>query len=180
MCLEWNSSNDTIGKLKIICVATSEDSFILLYLFTEAYWTVVLDVGDWELWGDCCCRVAACVHQGFLVLPFVHASSCGLVGRQGIQASYDECTALVKSGKVQSHKGTDAVELRKTMRIVSCEQQSDMEIDLLGKQRFQACGWDTVLSQCSALFGADSLSRVLARCLSFSSLSCEWCLSLCK
>ena len=56
--------SDTIGKLNTIYVATSDDNLIPLYVLTQAYWTVVLDLGDWGLWGDCCGRVAARVLLG--------------------------------------------------------------------------------------------------------------------
>ena len=56
--------SDTIGKLNTIFVATSDDNLIPLYVLTQAYWTIVLDLGDWGLWGDCCCRVAARVLPG--------------------------------------------------------------------------------------------------------------------
>ena len=56
--------SDTIGKLNTIYVATSDDNLIPLYVLTQAYWTIVLDLGDWVLWGDCCCRVAARVLPG--------------------------------------------------------------------------------------------------------------------
>ena len=56
--------SDTIGKLNSIYVATSDDNLIALYVLTQAYWTVVLDLGDWGLWGDCCCCVAARVLPG--------------------------------------------------------------------------------------------------------------------
>ena len=39
--------SDTIGKLNTISVATSDDNLIPLYVLTQAYWTVVLDLGDW-------------------------------------------------------------------------------------------------------------------------------------
>ena len=55
---------DTIGKLNTIYVATSDDNLIPLYLLTHAYWTVVLDLGGWGQWGDCCCRVVARVPPG--------------------------------------------------------------------------------------------------------------------
>ena len=32
---------DTIGKLNTICVATSDDNLIPLYVLIQAYWTVV-------------------------------------------------------------------------------------------------------------------------------------------
>ena len=51
--------SDTIGKLNTIYVATSDDNLIPLYVLTQAYWSVVLDLGDWGLWRDCCCCVAA-------------------------------------------------------------------------------------------------------------------------
>ena len=41
--------SDTIGKLNTIYVATSDDNLIPLYVLTQAYWTVVLDLGDWGL-----------------------------------------------------------------------------------------------------------------------------------
>ena len=56
--------SDTIGELNSIYVATSDDNLIALYVLTQAYWTVVLDLGDWGLWGDCCCCVAARVLPG--------------------------------------------------------------------------------------------------------------------
>ena len=56
--------SDTIGKLNTIYVATSDDNLIPLYVLTQACWTVVLDLGDWGLWGDCCGRVAARVLLG--------------------------------------------------------------------------------------------------------------------
>ena len=56
--------SDTIGKLNTIYVATSDDDLIPLYVLTQAYWTVVLDLGNRGLWGDCCCRVAARVLPG--------------------------------------------------------------------------------------------------------------------
>ena len=56
--------SDTIGKLNTIDVATSDDNLIPLYVLTPAYWTVVLDLGDWGLRVDCCCRVAARVLPG--------------------------------------------------------------------------------------------------------------------
>ena len=56
--------SDRIGKLNTIYVATSDDNLIPLYVFTQAYWTVVLDLGDWGLWRDCCCGVAARVLRG--------------------------------------------------------------------------------------------------------------------
>ena len=56
--------SDTIGKLNTIYVATSDDNLIPLYVLSQAYWTVVLDLGDWGLWGDCCGRVAARVLLG--------------------------------------------------------------------------------------------------------------------
>ena len=49
----------TIGKLNTIYVATSDDNLNPLYVLAQAYWTVVLDLGDWGLWENCCCRVAA-------------------------------------------------------------------------------------------------------------------------
>ena len=55
---------DTIGKLNTISVATSDDNLIPLYVLTQACWTVVLDLGDWGLRGDCCGRVAARVLPG--------------------------------------------------------------------------------------------------------------------
>ena len=49
-------------------------------------------------------------------------------------------------------------------RRVSCGRQSDIVSDLWRKIRAkQACGCGTVLSRCSALSGAVSRSRVLAR-----------------
>ena len=39
--------SDTIGKLNTISVATSDDNLIPPYVLTQAYWTVVLDLGDW-------------------------------------------------------------------------------------------------------------------------------------
>ena len=56
--------SDTIGKLNTIYVATSDDNLIPPYVLTQAYWTVVLNLGDWGLWIDCCCRVAARVLPG--------------------------------------------------------------------------------------------------------------------
>ena len=59
----------------------------------------MLDMGDWGLWVDHCCCVAA------RVLPGVsHASLCtyllvNTVGVQSVSASYDEYTALVKCEK---------------------------------------------------------------------------------
>ena len=41
--------SDTFGKLNTIHVATSDDNLIPLYVLTQAYWTVVLDLGDWGL-----------------------------------------------------------------------------------------------------------------------------------
>ena len=38
--------SDTIGKLNTIYVATSDDILIPLYVLTQAYWTVVLDLGE--------------------------------------------------------------------------------------------------------------------------------------
>ena len=38
--------SDTIGKLNTIYVATSDDNLIPPYVLTQAYWTVVLDLGD--------------------------------------------------------------------------------------------------------------------------------------
>ena len=38
--------SDTIGKLNTIYVATSDDNLIPLYVLTQAYWTVVLDLGE--------------------------------------------------------------------------------------------------------------------------------------
>ena len=38
---------DTIGKLNTIYSATSDDNLIPPYVLTQAYWTVVLDLGDW-------------------------------------------------------------------------------------------------------------------------------------
>ena len=43
----WES-NSTVGELNTICV-TSDDNLIPLYVLTQAYWTVVLDLGDWGL-----------------------------------------------------------------------------------------------------------------------------------
>ena len=54
----------SIGKLNTIYVATSDDNLIPLYVLTQAYWTVVLDLGYWGLCGDCCSRVAARVLPG--------------------------------------------------------------------------------------------------------------------
>ena len=42
--------SDTIGELDTN-VATYDDNLIPLYVLTQAYWTVVLDLGDWGLWG---------------------------------------------------------------------------------------------------------------------------------
>ena len=51
----------TIGKLNTLYVATSDDNLIPLYVLTQVLcWTW----GDWGLWGDCCCRVAARVLPG--------------------------------------------------------------------------------------------------------------------
>ena len=49
------------------------------------------------------CRTRA---SGRFSCFLVHVLSCWLVGVQGIQASYDGYTALVKSGKVQSYRST--------------------------------------------------------------------------
>ena len=49
----------TYVKLNVVHVVIPDENLILLNALTHAYWTVVLDVGDWGLWGDLCCRVAA-------------------------------------------------------------------------------------------------------------------------
>ena len=77
-----------------------------------------------------CCRTRA---SGRFSCFLVHVSSCQLVDVQGVPASYDEYTALVKSGKVQSYRGTGVslVQLWRPMwRRVSSEQQSDIANDL--------------------------------------------------
>ena len=45
--LEIELISDTTGKLDTIYVATSDDNLIPLCVLTQAYWTVVLDLGDW-------------------------------------------------------------------------------------------------------------------------------------
>ena len=67
---------DTIGKLNTIYVATSDDNLIPLYVLTQAYWTVVLDLGDLGtvgrlLWS--CCRTRASRRFSCFL---VHVSSC--------------------------------------------------------------------------------------------------------
>ena len=79
--------SDTTGKLNTICVATSDDNLIPLYVLTQAYWTVVLDLGDWGLWGDCCCCVAACVLPGasrasLCTYPLVDCLVCKIFKRR--------------------------------------------------------------------------------------------------
>ena len=66
----------TIGKLNTIYVATSDDNLIPLFVLTQARWTVVLDLGDWGLWGNCCGGVAAHVLPGDSRASLVHVSSC--------------------------------------------------------------------------------------------------------
>ena len=133
--------SDTIFKLNTTYVATSDDNFIPLCVLTQAHWTVVLDLGDWGLWGDCSCRVAARVLPGasrasLCTYPFVDWLVCRVYS-----SVVDEYTALVKSGQVQSYRGTGVwlVELGRPMwRRVSCKQQSDIVRDLLRKfERFR-------------------------------------------
>ena len=81
--------SDTIGELNTIFVAISDDNLTPLYVLTQAYWTV--DCGRLLL---SCCRSRA---SGRFSCLLVHVTSCLLVGMQGIQASYDEYTALVKN-----------------------------------------------------------------------------------
>ena len=76
--------SDTIGELNTIFVAISDE-----IVLTQAYWTV--DCGRLLL---SCCRSRA---SGRFSCLLVHVTSCLLVGMQGIQASYDEYTALVKN-----------------------------------------------------------------------------------
>ena len=88
--------SDTIGKLNTMYVVTTDDTLIPLYLLTHAYWTIVLDLGTvgGSLW--LCCHPRA---SGLFSCFVVHVSSCQPVGVQGVSASYDEPTALVKCGK---------------------------------------------------------------------------------
>ena len=85
--------SDTIGKLNTICVATSDDNLIPLYVLTQAYWTVVLDQGDWGLWGDCCGRVAARVLPGvsrasLCTCPLADWLVCRVFKRRVINTQY--------------------------------------------------------------------------------------------
>ena len=66
------------------------------YLFIHVYWTIVIDLGDWRLWVDLSCYVAA---RGRFSRFFVHVSSCQRVGAKGVSPSSDENTTLVKCGK---------------------------------------------------------------------------------
>ena len=61
--------------------------------------TVVLDLGDWELCETVVVVLPHACFRAFLVVPCARVLL--LIGwyMQGIQASYDEQTALVKSGK---------------------------------------------------------------------------------
>ena len=75
--LEIELISDTTGKLDTIYVATSDDNLIPLYVLTQAYWTVVLDLGDWGtvrrlLLMPCCRTRASRRFSCFLV----HVSSC--------------------------------------------------------------------------------------------------------
>ena len=77
----------TIGKLNTIYVATSDDNLIPLCVLTQTYWTVVLDLGDWGLWRECCCHVAALVLPGvarasLCTYPFVDWLVCRVIKRR--------------------------------------------------------------------------------------------------
>ena len=61
--------SDTIGKLNTIYVATSDDNFIPLYVLTQAYWTVVLDLGDWDSGETVVVVLPHACFGAFLVLP---------------------------------------------------------------------------------------------------------------
>ena len=78
--MERQDVPDTIGKLNTIYVATSDDNLIPLSVLTAAYWTVVLDLSDWGLWGDCCGRVAARVLPG--TYPLVDWLVCRVFKRR--------------------------------------------------------------------------------------------------
>ena len=85
--------SDTPGKLNTIYVATSNENFIPLFVLTQAYWTVVLDMGDWGLWGDCCCRVAARVLPGvsrasLCTYPLVDCLVCKVFKRRMMKTQH--------------------------------------------------------------------------------------------
>ena len=60
---------DTIGKLNTIYVATSDDNLIPLYVLTQAYWTVVLDLGNWDFGVTVVVVLPHACFRAFLVLP---------------------------------------------------------------------------------------------------------------
>ena len=61
--------SDTIGKLNTIYVATSDDILIPLYVLTQAYWTVVLDLGELGTVGRLVVVLPHACFRAFLVLP---------------------------------------------------------------------------------------------------------------
>ena len=61
--------SDTTGKLNTIHVATSDDNPIPLYVLTQAYWTVVLDLGDWDCGETVVVVLPHACFRAFLVLP---------------------------------------------------------------------------------------------------------------
>ena len=69
--LGFEQISDTNCKPNFVYVTVSDGNLIPLYVLTQQYWTIVLDLGDWGRRRNSCCRFAA------RVLPGVsHASLC--------------------------------------------------------------------------------------------------------
>ena len=113
---------DTIGKLNTMYVVTTDDNLIPLYL-DHCAGRMSLGTAGGSL--RSCCRTRA---SGRFSCFLVHVSSCQPIGVQGVSASYDEYTALVKCGKLKVTRER----IQEHWRIVGAAVKTDVEKSIKG------------------------------------------------